>query len=83
MFLLLGRNLKTNIPDMPEDAIGMDELCRYFNNGTIETWDKRDYLLAVDLMKNCLQLIDSKRLSAAEALKHPFLKEVMESKPYS
>ncbi|KAG1170736.1 hypothetical protein G6F70_005186 [Rhizopus microsporus] len=78
-----GRNLKTNIPDMPEDAIGMDELCRYFNNSTIETWDKRDYLLAVDLMKNCLQLIDSKRLSAAEALKHPFLKEVMESKPYS
>ncbi|CEG75560.1 hypothetical protein RMATCC62417_10581 [Rhizopus microsporus] len=83
MFLLLGRNLKTNIPDMPEGAIGMDELCRYFNNGTIETWDRHDYLLAVDLMKNCLQLIDSKRLSAAEALKHPFLKEVMESKSYS
>ncbi|PHZ09733.1 kinase-like protein [Rhizopus microsporus ATCC 52813] len=83
MFLLLGRNLKTNIPDMPEGAIGMDELCRYFNNGTIETWDKHDYLLAVDLMKNCLQLIDSNRLSAAEALKHPFLKEVMETKSYS
>ncbi|KAG1473966.1 hypothetical protein G6F56_000638 [Rhizopus delemar] len=76
-----GRNIKSNIPDMPEDPIDMDELCRYFNNDTIRKWDKSDYLLAVDLTKGCLQLVDSKRLTATEALKHPFLQEVMKTNP--
>ncbi|KAG1147639.1 hypothetical protein G6F37_003896 [Rhizopus arrhizus] len=77
-----GRNIKTNIPDMPEEPMNMDELCRYFNKDTIEKWDTEEYLQAVDLTRNCLQLIDSKRPTAAEALEHPFLKEVMEKKSY-
>lgn len=67
---------------MPEEPINMDKLCRYFNKDTIEKWDTEEYLQAVDLTRSCLQLIDSKRPTAAEALEHPFLKEVMEKKPY-
>ncbi|CAO3665503.1 unnamed protein product [Rhizopus stolonifer] len=72
----MRRNIKTNLPDMPEEAPDMDELCRALNNDKIVTWDNDDYLLALDLTKKCLQLIDSDRVTASDALKHPFLKEV-------
>ncbi|KAI9266951.1 kinase-like domain-containing protein [Sporodiniella umbellata] len=78
-----GRNIKTNIPDMPEDPIDMDGLCKQFNGETVKKWDRNDYLLALDLTKSCLQLIDAKRPSAAEALKHPFLKEAMLTKSHN
>ncbi|CAO3675789.1 unnamed protein product [Rhizopus stolonifer] len=71
-----GRNIKTNLPDMLEEALDMDELCRTLNNDKIVTWDNDDYLLALDLTKKCLQLIDSDRVTASDALEHPFLKGV-------
>ncbi|RCI07133.1 hypothetical protein CU098_003737, partial [Rhizopus stolonifer] len=74
-----GRNIKTNLPGMPEEAPDMDELCRTLNNDKIASWDNEEYLLALDLMKKCLQLIDSDRITAVDALKHPFLKEVVKN----
>jgi cell division control protein 7 len=42
------------------------------NKEKVDAWDSKEYLLAIDLVKNCLELIHTNRCTAAEALNHPF-----------
>lgn len=71
-----GRNIYTNIPSIPEDEVDMAAICYEVNKQRVGTWDPEEYKLAIDLMKKCLQLIHTNRLTATEALNHPFLKTV-------
>ncbi|KAI9272585.1 kinase-like domain-containing protein, partial [Sporodiniella umbellata] len=66
-----GRNIKTNIESRLEKQTDFDSLCREFNEKNINRWPKKDYLLALDLMSQCLKLIDTERISANDALSHP------------
>jgi len=67
-----GRTIHTNIPTIPENPVDLDSFCRDFNKTGVEKWDPQDYASAVDLMKQCLQLIHTNRPTAADALNHPF-----------
>lgn len=71
--LYIGRKISTNIPTIPEDEVDLAELCRRLNKENVEKWDNDEYLQAIDLLKNCLQLIHTNRYTADEALNHPFL----------
>ncbi|KAI8351235.1 kinase-like domain-containing protein, partial [Choanephora cucurbitarum] len=71
-----GRTIHTNIPTIPEDEVDLGAICHQINKERVDTWDPEEYKLAVDLMKKCLQLIHTNRLTATEALNHPFLKTV-------
>ncbi|OBZ82246.1 Cell cycle serine/threonine-protein kinase hsk1 [Choanephora cucurbitarum] len=67
-----GRSIHTNIPTIPEDEVDLGAICHQINKERVDTWDPEEYKLAVDLMKKCLQLIHTNRLTATEALNHPF-----------
>lgn len=41
-----------------------------------QTYDKQDLNQAMDLVKMCLQWVPAKRVTAQEALDHPFLKQI-------
>lgn len=71
-----GRRLHTNIPTIPNGELDLATLCKDLNQEQVEKWDKEEFLLAVDLMKQCLSLIHTKRPTASEALNHPFFKNL-------
>ncbi|RCI06705.1 hypothetical protein CU098_013412 [Rhizopus stolonifer] len=69
-----GRVIHTNIPTIPEDPVDLGAICHEINEKRVKSWDPEEYRLAVDLMNHCLQLIHTNRLTATEALNHPFIK---------
>lgn len=69
------RKLFINIPTIPEERCDLADLCRTINKDKVDAWDHKEFILAVDLMDQCLQLIHTKRCTATEALNHPFLKQ--------
>lgn len=73
--IISGRSIQTNIPTIPEEEIDIEHLCREMNKENIDKWDNEEFLQAIDLLKNCLVLIHTKRYTATEALNHPFLKK--------
>lgn len=75
-FHFIERKISTNIPSIPEEECDLADLCRTINKDKVDTWDPKEFLLAVDLMKQCLQLIHTNRCSATEALKHPFFQQL-------
>ncbi|CEP08861.1 hypothetical protein [Parasitella parasitica] len=68
-----GRTIHSNIPTIPEDPIDLVSFCREINRDRIDKWNQDEYLSAVDLAHHCLQLIHTNRVSASDALNHPFL----------
>lgn len=70
---ILGRRLETNITTIPRKAKSLLELCRSLNEERFQEWGEEDVAKAVDLLKKCLQVDPEKRISAREALEHPFL----------
>ncbi|KAI9485403.1 MAG: kinase-like domain-containing protein [Benjaminiella poitrasii] len=68
-----GLSMRANIPTISEEELDLADLCRDLNQEGLEKWDQDEYLQAIDLMKQCLQLIHTKRPTANEALNHPFL----------
>ncbi|GAN09607.1 cell division control protein [Mucor ambiguus] len=73
-----GRIIHTNIPTIPEDPVDLDSFCRDINKTGVEKWDPQEYASAVDLTKQCLQLIHTNRPTAADALNHPFFTSMKE-----
>ena len=51
----------------------MEVLCKMLNEETIKSWTDHDYKEAISLLKMCLEVDSSERITAEEALKHPFL----------
>lgn len=69
----IGRSIRTNIPDIPEEEMDLEELCRTMNKEHVDRWDPEEFLQAIDLLKHCLVLIHTNRYTATAALSHPFL----------
>lgn len=67
-----GRTFRTNIPSIPDQELDFEPYFKKINPDHVEKWDPGEYKLAIDLMKKCLQLIHTNRISATEALSHPF-----------
>ncbi|OMJ24872.1 Cell cycle serine/threonine-protein kinase hsk1 [Smittium culicis] len=70
----LGRNFYTNIPTVKDKGIRFDALVRTYS---MESWKADvDYSvkfdLAIDLLKKCLTLNSKNRITASEAIYHPF-----------
>ncbi|OMJ17201.1 Cell cycle serine/threonine-protein kinase hsk1 [Smittium culicis] len=70
----LGRNFYTNIPTVKDKGIRFDALVRTYS---MESWKTDvDYSvkfdLAIDLLKKCLTLNFKNRITASEAIYHPF-----------
>jgi len=71
---LHGQVMQTNIPTISENGHSWEKIILWCTNRS-----KKDggltsgELEAVDFMKECLELDPAKRISAAEALQHPFL----------
>lgn len=65
-----GRTWKSNIPAITEEGVTLDTLIKKLNPN-FEIEDQ-----AVDLLSRMLELIDAKRISASEALEHPFFSNI-------
>ncbi|KAI8147690.1 kinase-like domain-containing protein [Fennellomyces sp. T-0311] len=65
-------NLVTNLP-LPPRTRPLDELCKRLNEETLMSWDEQNLKDGLDLLKKCLMLDSSERITAKEALDHPFL----------
>ncbi|GAA5807449.1 hypothetical protein MFLAVUS_000810 [Mucor flavus] len=68
-----GRSIRTNIPDIPEEEVDLEYLCRNMNRENVDKWDPEEFSQAIDLLKHCLVLIHTNRYTATAALHHPFL----------
>ncbi|ORX99048.1 kinase-like protein [Basidiobolus meristosporus CBS 931.73] len=68
---LLNRSFITNVPTVHDNPIGWERLIKYLNpNGF-----KDIPVEAFDLLKRCMSLDPQERITASEALRHPFLVE--------
>ncbi|KAI8975718.1 kinase-like domain-containing protein [Mycotypha africana] len=66
--------LQTNIPTIPDEPKDLAELCKQLNEDWKKMWQtEEDFLSAVNLAEQCLRLIHTERITASEALMHPFL----------
>lgn len=65
-----GRTWKSNIPTIGEEGVSFDLLIRRLNPN-FEIEDQ-----AIDLLRRLLELINDKRISASEALEHPFFSNI-------
>lgn len=61
-----------NIPDIPKESIGWKQLVGKLNPHEVDSIPD----CAFDFLDKCLQLDASLRITASEALEHPFLKRV-------
>jgi cell division control protein 7 len=78
--LLHGQVLQTNIPTIGDSGHTWEKVllwCTSRNKKDGAGLSKEE-LEAVEFMKCCLELDPSKRITADEALQHPFLADVME-----
>ncbi|KAI8997593.1 kinase-like domain-containing protein [Pilobolus umbonatus] len=70
----LDRRFETNIPGLPETRIDFMEECKRQNGSVISSWDPAQFTEAVKLAVNMLEPNPKNRLSAEEALRHPFFR---------
>ena len=83
--LLHGQVLQTNVPTISENGHGWEKIllwCTGRNrkrDGGEEGGLNDEELEAVEFMRVCLELDPAKRISASEALRHPFLAGVGDS----
>jgi cell division control protein 7 len=75
--LLHGTYFETNIPSVGQTGFSMEKIILWStsrgDDGAANPLS-RDEKLAVSFLERCLDLDPNKRISAEEALKHPFLK---------
>lgn len=69
LMLIAGRTFFTNVPAVKDQGISLWKLCQKLHIGSQRPYDP----LAFDLLKKCLALIPAERITATEALHHPFL----------
>lgn len=70
---MIDRNFTTNI-FVPSNRHPWSKLCEVLHKERIATWDPLDYQNALDLLNRCLDLDNTTRITAAEAVEHDFLK---------
>lgn len=68
----LDRNFSTNIY-LPKERLPFSKLCAGLNRENLSRWEKQDIKEGLDLLERTLDLNSSTRITASEALKHPFL----------
>ncbi|GAA5814965.1 hypothetical protein MFLAVUS_008469 [Mucor flavus] len=66
------RTFHTNI-NLPATKIPWKKLAEHLNKETIVKWDTDEFHQALDLLEKTLDLNKDTRITAEEALKHPFL----------
>ncbi|KAG2180398.1 hypothetical protein INT44_003402, partial [Umbelopsis vinacea] len=69
---LHNRTFHTNVTTIPKTRLSFMKLCMALNKQKSETWGEQNVRDAVDLLEKCLVLDCSRRISAEEALDHPF-----------
>ena len=80
--LLHGQVMQTNLPTISENGHGWEKIllwCTGRNKKDAGGGLDADELEAVEFMKCCLELDPGKRISAEDALRHPFLAEAQRS----
>ncbi|KAI9257936.1 kinase-like domain-containing protein [Phascolomyces articulosus] len=65
-------NMITNLP-LPERTPSLEMLCKRLNGETLKSWGDHDFNEAMSLLKNCLMIDSNERITAKQALDHPFL----------
>ncbi|KAI8887891.1 kinase-like protein [Backusella circina FSU 941] len=78
-----NRTFDTNVISIPSKPISFVKLCDVLNKDMGKTgdkeqeskdkWDRSEFLMAIDLLQKCLDLDCSTRITAEQALEHPFL----------
>jgi len=72
--MLHGQVMQTNIPTISENGHSWEKIILWCTNRSKKDGGlTAEELEAVDFMKECLELDPSKRISASQALQHPFL----------
>ncbi|CAM0138785.1 unnamed protein product [Umbelopsis sp. WA50703] len=71
-----NRTFHTNIPNVPKTRISFLKLCLVLNKERAEQWGDENLRLAVDLLEKVLVLDCNRRISAEDAINHPFLNPV-------
>ncbi|KAI7888459.1 kinase-like domain-containing protein [Mucor mucedo] len=66
-----GRTFSTNI-NIPLSRIPWFKLVEHLNKEAIQSWDTKDYKDALDLLDKCMDLNPKTRITATDALQHPF-----------
>ncbi|KAI9265907.1 kinase-like domain-containing protein [Helicostylum pulchrum] len=66
------RTFHTNI-NLPATKIPWKKLAEHLNKETIAQWDPNEFHQALDLLEKTLDLNKDTRITAEQALKHPFL----------
>lgn len=72
LIFLLDRHFTTNVP-IPPERMPFERLCEVLNKERIHTWDQNEFKQGIDFLNRCLELDHNTRITAAEALEHPFL----------
>lgn len=69
----VGRDVHTNIPKLRKTPVNLKEICKDLNKERFEAWGS---LVdpAMDLLLKCLDMDSVTRISAADALTHPFFR---------
>ncbi|KAI8391682.1 kinase-like domain-containing protein [Radiomyces spectabilis] len=67
------RTFETNIESIPPTRVSFYRLVLELNNEHAKTWSEQELRDAVDLMAQSLELDWTKRITAKDALQHPFL----------
>jgi serine/threonine protein kinase len=71
-FRSLDRTFHTNVTTIPKTRLSFMKLCMALNKQKAEAWGEQNVRDAVDLLEKCLVLDCSRRITAEEALDHPF-----------
>ena len=72
IFRSLDRTFHTNVTTIPKTRLSFMKLCMALNKQKAEAWGEQNVRDAVDLLEKCLVLDCSRRITAEEALDHPF-----------
>ncbi|KAF7720907.1 hypothetical protein EC973_005782 [Apophysomyces ossiformis] len=68
----VDRTFCTNVPTLSDKRKNLRDVCKDLNPKGLETWDEKDIKMAFDILDKFLVLDRTQRITAENALKHPF-----------